>query len=181
MPLVRQRTVVGKPKAKKRQPRVPYYKNRAFRKKRVKQNAIFKETKTRTDEQTQARFSHGADYYNQVPTDYYLWPTTGLAGGKVFPLKMYSIDTQVQGVDDDCMNGQSIYAKYLKMKIMLQFPESINVPQDQPDVFIVHGFIKTSPNLNGVNTVQGITNPDQWGTQQEIVTGKHQADPEVHL
>ena len=93
---------------------------------------------------------------------------------------MYSIDTQVQGVDDDCMNGQSIYAKYLKMKIMLQFPESINVPQDQPDVFIVHGFIKTSPNLNGVNTVQGITNPDQWGTQL-IVTGKHQADPEVHL
>lgn len=164
MPLVRQRTHVGRKRGPKKRPRIPYYKNRKFRKNRVKQNAIFKETKTRTDEQVQSLFGHGGGYFNQVPTTFHPWPH---AGDKVFPLKLYCVDSQVQGIDDDMLSGQSLFAKYLKMKIQLKFPESVSVPQDQPDMYIVHGFIKTSPNLNGVNTVQGVTDPTQWSTQND--------------
>ena len=165
--LVRQRTQVGK-KSGPRYKRVPVYRSKAFRKKRMKQNAIFKETKSRTDEQVQQRFGHGAAYFNQIPTEFHTWPTLGLAGGKVFPLKMYSLDSQVQGTDDDTMVGQSLFSKYLKMKLTLRFPESLNVPQDQPNVYIIHGFITTSPNLNGHNTVQGTNDPSTWDTQKDF-------------
>lgn len=139
---------------------------RKFNKKqRVKQNAIFKETKTRTDEEVHARFSAAlpAAYYNQNPLVFHGFPTAD----KVFPLKIFALDAQQQGIDEEMMNGRAIYAKYLKMKIHLQFPESVNVPQDQPDIYIVHGWIKKSPNLNGIQTVQTVTNPVDWTLQND--------------
>ena len=138
----------------------------AGKKARVKSNAIFKETKSRTDEEVHARFSAGlpASYYNQNPLVPHLWPH---AGDKVFPLKLFSLDAQQQGIDEEMMNGRAVYAKYLKMKIQLSFPESANVPQDQPDLYLIHGYIKTSPNLNGHNVVQGVTDPFTWTLQND--------------
>ena len=67
--------------------------NTKFQKtKRVKQNAVFKETKTRTDEEVHARFSQAlpSAYYNQNPLVPHLFPTAD----KVFPLKLFSYDAQ---------------------------------------------------------------------------------------
>ena len=134
----------------------------------AKKNAPLKETKNRTDEEVHARFAQGVptSYYNQNPLVPHAWPTAD----KVFPLKMFSLDAQQQGIDEEMMNGRAIFCKYLKMKIQLSFPEATNVPQDQPDIYIVHGWIKKSPNLNGIQAVQGVTDPSQW---TPIVTGKH--------
>ena len=131
---------------------------RGFNKKqRVKQNAIFKETKTRTDEEVHARFAVGpAAYYNQNPLVPHTFPTAD----KVFPLKLFSLDAQQQGIDEEMMNGRALYAKYLKLKLRLDFPEAGNVPQDQPEIYVVHGWIKSSPSLNGIQAVQGVTNPE---------------------
>lgn len=138
----------------------------AGKKARVKSNAIFKETKNRTDEEVHARFSVAlpASYYNQNPIVPHLWPH---AGDKVFPLKIFALDAQQQGIDEEMMNGRALYAKYLKMKIQLTFPEATNVPQDQPDIYLIHGYIKTSPNLNGINTVKGVTDPTAWTLQND--------------
>lgn len=160
--LTRTRTNVGQ--ARRMRKNVAY--GRGFNKKqRVKQNAIFKETKTRTDEEVHARFSAAlpAAYYNQNPLVFHPFPTAD----KVFPLKIFALDAQQQGIDEEMMNGRAIYAKYMKMKIQLQFPEATNVPQDQPDIYIVHGWIKTSPNLNGIQTVQTVTNPGDWTIQND--------------
>ena len=158
--LQRQRTSVGTKSVAKK---MAY--GRGFNKKqRVKQNAIFKETKTRTDEEVHARFAAGqpAAYYNQNPLVPHPFPTAD----KVFPLKMFCLDAQQQGIDEEMMNGRALYAKYLKMKIKLEFPESANVPQDQPDIYIVHGWIKKSPDLNGIQTVQTVTDPANWTPQR---------------
>lgn len=131
----------------------------------AKKNAPLKETKNRTDEDVHARFAAGqpVSYYNQNPLVPHAWPTAD----KVFPLKMFSLDAQQQGIDEDMMNGRALFAKYLKMKIQLSFPESTNIPQDQPDVYIVHGWIKKSPNLNGIQAIQGVVDPENWTIQND--------------
>ena len=92
-------------------------------------NAPLKETKNRTDEEVHARFAAGqpAAYYNQNPLVFHPFPTAD----KVFPLKMFSLDAQQQGIDEDMLIGKSCFAKYLKMKIHLEFPESVNTPLDR--------------------------------------------------
>lgn len=160
----KKRTVVGRKNARQVRKSVAY--GRGFNKKqRVKENAIFKETKTRTDEEVHARFSAAlpAAYYNQNPLVFHPFPTAD----KVFPLKIFALDAQQQGIDEEMMNGRSIYAKYMKMKIQLSFPEAANVPQDQPDIYIVHGWIKKSPDLNGIQTVQTVTDPADWNLQHD--------------
>ena len=132
---------------------------------RVKSNAIFKETKTRTDEEVHARFSAAlpAAYYNQNPLVFHPFPTAD----KVFPLKIFALDAQQQGMDENMMNGRAVYAKYMKMKIQLRFPEGAATPQDQPDIYIVHGWIKKSPGLNGIQEVDNTVNPEQWTLQND--------------
>ena len=137
----------------------------ANKRRMASKNAPLKETKNRTDEEVHARFAAGAPaaYYNQNPLVFHPFPTAD----KVFPLKMFSLDTQQQGIDEDMLIGKSCFAKYLKMKIHLEFPEATNVPQDNPDVYIVHGWIKDSPGLNGIQAVQGVTNPEDWSIQND--------------
>lgn len=169
--LTRQRTSVGASRlAKTRAFNTKFQKT-----KRVKQNAIFKETKTRTDEEVHARFSAAlpSAYYNQNPLVPHLFPTAD----KVFPLKLFSYDAQQQGMDEEMMNGRAIYGKYLKCKIKMDFPESINTPQDQPELFIVHGWIKKSPNLNGVSAVEGVIDPNDWNLQNDWDWIRGQLEP----
>lgn len=147
--------------------KVPRYAKRfAYTNKRrmATKNAPLKETKNRTDEEVHARFAVGpATYYNQNPLVPHLWPTAD----KVFPLKMFSLDSQQQGIDDNMLNGRALFCKYLKMKIQLSFPEAANVPQDQPDIYIIHGWIKASPELNGIKSVEGVINPADWTIQND--------------
>lgn len=127
-------------------------------------NAPLKEVKNRTDEDVHSRFAVGpASYYNQNPLVFHPFPTAD----KVFPLKMFSLDVQQQGIDEDMLIGKSCFAKYLKMKVHLEFPESVNVPQDQPDVYIIHGWIKSSPGLNGIQEVDNTINPGDWTIQND--------------
>lgn len=161
-------------------PRKGLAKQRAFntkfqKTKRVKQNAVFKETKTRTDEEVHARFSQAlpSAYYNQNPLVPHLFPTAD----KVFPLKLFSYDAQQQGMDEEMMNGRAIYGKYLKCKIKLDFPESVNTPQDNCEIFLVHGWIKKSPNLNGVSAVEGVIDPNDWNLQHDWDWLRGQLEP----
>ena len=131
----------------------------------ARKNAPLKETKNRTDEEVHSKFQTSlTGYYAQNPIVPHLWPQ---AGSKVFPLKIFALDSMKQGVDEDQMTGRAVFAKYLKMKIQLNFPESTNVPQDQPDMYIVHGWIKDSPSLNGITSVEGVTNPENWSIQND--------------
>ena len=137
----------------------------ANKRRMASKNAPLKETKNRTDEEVHARFAAGqpAAYYNQNPLVFHPFPTAD----KVFPLKIFSLDAQQQGIDEDMLIGKSCFAKYLKMKVHLEFPESVNTPQDNPDVYIVHGWIKSSPGLNGIQTVQNVINPEDWTIQND--------------
>ena len=137
----------------------------AGKKARVKSNAIFKETKNRTDEEVHARFVVGpGSYYNQNPLAFHVWPQ---AGSKVMPLKLFSYDCMQQGLEDSMMSGRAVYSKYLKCKIHLKFPEGANIPQDNPNLYIVSGWIKTAPNLSGANPVDSITDPSVWTLQND--------------
>lgn len=165
------------PRKKYRTQRIRNAKRFAYGNKRrmASKNAPLKETKNRTDEEVKSTFNTSlTGYYAQNPVTPHLWPQEG---SKVYPLKMFSLDSMKQGVDEDQMTGRSIFAKYLKMKIQLNFPESINVPQDQPDMYIVHGWIKDSPSLNGTNVVEGVTNPEQWSLQNDWDWLRNQLDP----
>jgi len=55
-----------------------------------------------------------------------------------------------QGPDEDDMNGRSVYAKYLKTKLEFTWPkEHWLIPAD---IYVVHGFVKLSPNLTPFTT-----------------------------
>lgn len=150
---------------KKQQARVAKRFAYANKRRMASKNAPLKEVKNRTDEEVKEKLNTSLiGYYAQNPIVPHPWAQLG---SKVMPLKIFALDSMKQGVDEDQMTGRSVFAKYLKMKIQLHFPESVNVPQDQPDIYIVHGWIKDSPSLNGVNTVNGVTNPEQWGLQQD--------------
>lgn len=158
------KTKQRKPRTKKQQ-RVSKRFAYANKRRMASKNAPLKETKNRTDEDVFKSFSgNPSQYYEQNPIVPHAWPHLG---DKVFPLKLFSLDAMQQGIDEEMMNGRAIFAKYLKMKIQLSFPESTNTPQDQPDMYIVHGWIKDSPSLNGVNTIQGTTDPEQWSLQND--------------
>lgn len=81
-------------------------------------------------------------YYNQNPIVFHNWP---FPGDKVFPLKLFCLDNQVQVIGEDMMTVNSTFVKYLKCKVQLKFPSGSNTPSMQPDIYIVHGFIKRSP------------------------------------
>ena len=137
----------------------------ANKRRMAQKNAPLKEVKNRTDEEVHSKFQTSlTGYYAQNPIVFHPWAQLG---SKVMPLKIFALDSMKQGIDEDQMTGRAVFAKYLKMKIHLQFPESINVPQDQPDMYIVHGWIKDSPSLNGVNTVNGVSNPENWSIQND--------------
>ena len=172
--LSRKGTTVGGPRkgSRTKKPKAAKYisKKKAYKPKikrtQVRRRAPLVETKTRTDQEVVGRMSMAAaSYYNQVPTTFHPWPQ---AGSKVFPLKLFCLDSQQQGVDEDMVLGRSIFSKYLKMKIQLKFPSVANtVFELQPDIYIVHGFVKNSPNLNGQNTVNGVQDPGHWSFQND--------------
>jgi len=131
----------------------------------VRRRAPIVETKTRTDQEVWQRMHTPVNaYYNQNPVVFHSWPH---AGDKVFPLKLFCLDNQVQGIGEDMLTGNSSFVKYMKCKVQLKFPSGLNTPSMQPDIYIVHGFIKKSPNLNGANTVETVTNPGDWAAQND--------------
>ncbi len=151
--LARTRTNVGKPKAKgymKKTTRRGAYNK--FRKKNMMiRNAPFKETKSKTSEDLRADFPGIIDHLlldTAVTERRYLNPDT-----------FYCFK---QGLDEHQMVGNSVYAKYLKQKVHIRFPqpqfetggETKVVPLVPQDYRLIWGWIPSPMNLTGTTTPQ---------------------------
>jgi len=80
-------------------------------------------------------------------------------------LENSALTWMLQGQKEDQMIGQAIYANYLKTKIEFQFPAK---PYSLPaKLYLVHGFIKHSPNLTNVGT-QNLTN-FKWSDYKKFI------------
>lgn len=55
----------------------------------------------------------------------------------------------IQGTKEDQMIGRSLYARFLTQKIEIKFPQGANLLSIPAELYLVHGFVKTSPNFTG--------------------------------
>jgi len=159
--LTRQRSVVGKPRRKgkkgalkKTTARGAYNKNR--KKNMMIRNAPFKETKSKTSEDLRADFPSLVDHLvldTAITERRYLNPDT------CFIFK--------QGLDEHQMIGNSVYAKYLKQKVHIRFPQPAFetggaqkvVPLVPQDYRLIWGWIPAPLALTGttVPTANNVT------------------------
>lgn len=104
------------------------------------------ESKSRSSEQMALKVPtltptvHTFDTVNQPRT------LSNLSAYTQIPLP--TITYMTRGMDDSDMIGNSIFAKYLNLKVEFTFPKhiyAINVPAE---IYLVHGWIKSNPNRN---------------------------------
>jgi len=111
--------------------------------------APFTETKRRTSEEVAIKFDGAATPNGGTPRNtmvkVYIPVDDAFTNIELSPCTFMT-----QGPDETDMNGRSVYAKYLTTKIELTWPKvHWRIPAD---VYIVHGFIKLSPNLTPFTT-----------------------------
>lgn len=114
-----------------------------------KRRQPFVESKTRTSEDVFAKLDGSSTPNGGIPLD-----TMGL---EYVPLddaytgiQLSPVTYMTQGVEEDDMIGRSIYAKYLKTKLQVTWPA--NAYTNHAELFLVHGFIKLSPNATSYTT-----------------------------
>lgn len=59
-----------------------------------------------------------------------------------------AITYMTRGMEDSDMIGNSIFAKYLNLKIEFTFPSHTNMVNVPAELYLVHGFIKNNPSRN---------------------------------
>lgn len=108
-----------------------------------KKRLPFVESKTRTSEDVYAKLKDSTTPNGGIPLDTmgieYI-PTDDAYTG----LQLSPITFMTQGTEEDDMIGRAIFAKYLKTKIQITWPASTFF--NPAELFLVHGFIKLSPN-----------------------------------
>lgn len=122
--------------------RKAYYPNNKRR--LQKQRQPFVESKTRTSEDVYNKMKDSSTPNGGIPLD--------TLGTQYIPLddayssiELSPISFMTQGVDEDDMVGRAIFAKHLKTKLQITWP--VNSYLNPAELFLVHGFIKLSPNL----------------------------------
>lgn len=116
--------------------------------------APFVETKTRTHEEMSNAIDPAVDPVNAIPNP--ILPSMLKCGTSEDAFHIFtplSFNSMSQGVKEDTMLGQSVYSRYLKMKVKFMFPQntwSINFPVD---IYLIHGFV-TAPLALTANTTQ---------------------------
>lgn len=121
-----------------------------------KRRQPFVESKTRTSEDVYAKLKDSGTPNGGIPIDTmaleYIPVDDAYTGLQLSPLTYMT-----QGTEEDDMIGRAIFAKYLKTKIQITWPA--NTYLNPAELFLVHGFIKISPNLTSFTdpTVQSFT------------------------
>lgn len=120
------------------------------RKKRMmKRRQPFVETKTRTSEDVFMKLDSSSTPAGGIPQNTMV--TSHIPKDDSFTmLELSPIDYMTQGLEEDDMVGRSIYAKYLKTKIQISWPQDTYV--NPAKLYLVHGFVKLSPNATTFTT-----------------------------
>lgn len=123
--------------------------NPAKKKRFMAKRAPFTETKTRTSEEVALKFTGAPTPNGGVPRNtmvkVYIPVDDAFTNIELSPATFMT-----QGPDESDMNGRNVYAKYLKTKLEFTWPKKHwLVPAD---IYVVHGFVKLSPNLTPFTT-----------------------------
>lgn len=165
--LVRQRTNVGSAPSRGK---YAYKRKGAYRKKAKRQfkNARrpFVETKTRNLGDV---LRMNLTQASKPPDTMALSPTYDGYGNQTIPLddaytglQLSSFNIQEQGLQESKMLGNSIYVKYIKAKIQIQFPPKWDLLKPA-QLFLVHGWVTTPTNWTDVtNPTAHQATPDQF-------------------
>ena len=141
MPRPRQRTTVGKKTTRARGNLKKTTKKGAYNKNRKKnfqiRRAPFTETKSRVAEEVALAVDNAAQVVD--PTQELLVPNDDA----LTMIPMSSMLVQHQGLGEDEMIGNSVYAKYLKCKIQFKLPEGINAIKHSADLYVIAGWVKS--------------------------------------
>lgn len=178
--LVRQSTAVRKPRVGRKKALKVTTKRGAYRKPQKKnmmiRRAPFVETKSRTHEDAIVDFPSIA-----IRNDFQVYNSQHVH------LNPDALLTMQQGLEETQMVGRSLFAKYLKMKISIRFPQpSFSVagsPQEIPQVpqryYLVWGFVNatnwtgnTSPKVNTAT----LTDVHNWINQRVVDYFNEQKD-----
>lgn len=157
-------TVIHDHKKKKNSMRFKKAYHPAKKKKFQKKRQPFVESKTRTSEDVFLKLKDSATPNGGIPIDtlglQYIPLDDAYTGIQLSPLTFMT-----QGVEEDDMIGRSIYAKYLKTKVQITWP--VKQYFHPAELFLVHGFIKLSPNLTSYTTppIRGTGNT--WDAYRE--------------
>ena len=129
--------------------------------------APFVETKSRTAEEVAVT----VDDESQVvdPTQELLIPNDDA----LTQIPMVSFLVQHQGLAEDEMIGNSIYAKYLKCKMQFKLPEGINAIKHSADLYVVAGWVKAP---YAATSFTGVTPPNVLPTHINDHIAKHVKD-----
>lgn len=111
----------------------------------AKRRQPFVESKTRTSEDVYLKLKDSSTPNGGIPLD-----TMGLeyipTDDAYTGLQLSPITFMTQGTEEDDMIGRAIFAKHLKTKIQITWPA--NTYLNPAELFLVHGFIKLSPNVS---------------------------------
>lgn len=106
----------------------------------------FVENKTRTAEDLVLKVPSQAAEFNTLNS--HVLPYSGAYTLIPVPVLTY----MTNGTAEDDMIGQSIYARYLNMKFEFEFPKNEHIVIVPANLYLVHGWIKSSPNMTGKTT-----------------------------
>lgn len=106
----------------------------------------FIENKTRTIEDLISKVPSQETDFNTLNA--HVLPYSGAYTLIPLPVMTY----MTNGTLEDDMIGQSIFARYLNMKIEFEFPKNEHIVVVPADFYLVHGWVKSSPNMTGKTT-----------------------------
>lgn len=109
--------------------------------------APFTETKSRTAEEVAITVDDDDEIVD--PTQELLIPNDDA----LTMIPMTSMLVQHQGLGEDEMIGNSVYAKYLKCKMQLKLPEGMNAIRHSADLYVVAGWVKSPYASSSFTTV----------------------------
>lgn len=116
------------------------------KKQMIKRRNPFVENKTRTSEDLVLKVPSQATEFDTLSS--HVLPYSGAY--TLIPLPVLTYMTN--GTLEDDMIGQSIFARFLNMKIQFEFPRNEHIVLVPADLYLIHGYIKSSPNLTGKTT-----------------------------
>lgn len=134
----------------------------------IRRNPIV-EQKTRTSEEIYK------EYHEAQTTQTWVRPTMDAyvpsnQTSAYTPLQLTPYNVMSQGLEEDRMVGRSVYAKYMHVKVHFSFPKGEHIPNLPYEVYLVHGWLKRSPNWTAKTTppvnLGDIFRFDSWVDQQ---------------
>ena len=124
------------------------------------------EQKTRTSEDVFNRQNKGAAAQTWVYDTLTQYRPTNQANAYT-PLQLTPYAHMSQGLEEDQMVGRAVYGKYMHVKVHFSFPKGEHIPAKPYEVWLIHGWLKRSPNWTKKTTPPAELG-DWWRFQEWI-------------